>query len=833
MPPKPTFRHIKIDGYYQVDDYKSPKMGNSPPVKVHTNRRSHGNKLLRHLNIIQQQFEALKGGPLAEGIVQDDAIYVEFVSELNFEPAFNSFESNAAQPKYRLLSIKKEKHGEDIRYRTNVMLTEGGISHFYKKINEYISENVERNGEQTETPKNNKLVSNIEAIKLATLEAFWMEPDKVPFPEKDEIVWWEVWFRKKAGDTAQEADKEKITRQLRSIGAEVASHEINFPEHFVKLVKATAQQLYNSVYLLDNLAELRKPKETADFFQNLNYSERESAVQELLSRVRSHVNEESVAVCILDTGIQRLHPLLKDFLSEDALYSYNYDWGIHDSIGHGTGMAGLVLYGDLTEALAANNSIDIYHCIESYKLINHQIPHKPELYGAVTIEAVNTPVINAPERPRIFCMAVTDKDEALYGRPSSWSAALDSIVFGNEGSDQQLFFVSAGNVHIQKAEDYTDKNVYESVHDPAQAFNAITVGAYTEMDCFDSEEFPGTQLLAPKGGMGASNSSSIIWENDWPIKPEVVMEGGNLLKQDDDIITAHSLRLLTTNNNSLNTPFQTFGDTSGATALASNFAALLKNQYPDLWPETIRGLMVHSADWTPQMLQGRTLKEFSTLPVIEKRNLLRSFGYGVPDLDKALYSAGSSLTLIAERTLKPFRKQGSDIKYDEVHFFEFPWPVDVLQDYLTDADVKLNVTLSYYIEPNPGSRTYSNNFSYRSHGLRFNVIKPGEDKDTFLKRINKNAREEGEKGFTSEDWIIKEQSRNSGSIHRDFWIGSGADLSTRNCIAVYPVSGWYKTRKKLQKYDTAVRYSLIVTIEAPEVDVDIYTPVANTVAITT
>ena len=43
-------------------------------------------------------------------------------------------------------------------------------------------------------------------------------------------------------------------------------------------------------------------------------------------------------------------------------------------------------------------------------------------------------------------MACTDKDQAYYGRPSSWSASLDKIIFGNEEEnlEKQLFFVSGG-----------------------------------------------------------------------------------------------------------------------------------------------------------------------------------------------------------------------------------------------------------------------------------------------------------------------------------------------------------------------------------------------------
>ena len=189
-------RHIKIEGYSQTDEYVSPKRGNSPPIKVQ-DRRVHGSKIREHINRIKEQFDSLKEVNLPDGIVRDDAIYVEFISDYNFEPAFDSLNSDAKIPKFQLLNIKKETTEEGYRYRVNVMLTEGGISHFLTKVNEYISENTVYKGEETQTPKNNKLISNIETIQLATLEAFWTEPHENPFPEENEVVWWEVWFRRK------------------------------------------------------------------------------------------------------------------------------------------------------------------------------------------------------------------------------------------------------------------------------------------------------------------------------------------------------------------------------------------------------------------------------------------------------------------------------------------------------------------------------------------------------------------------------------------------------------------------------------------------------------
>ena len=52
-------------------------------------------------------------------------------------------------------------------------------------------------------------------------------------------------------------------------------------------------------------------------------------------------------------------------------------------------------------------------------------------------------------------------------------------------------------------------------------------------------------------------------------------------------------------------------------------------------------------------------------------------------------------------------------------------------------------------------------------------------------------------------------------------------LTVGACIAVYPASGWWKTRPALERYDRAARYALIVGIKAPEADVDLYAEVAS------
>ncbi|MBY0426340.1 MAG: hypothetical protein K2Q22_11935, partial [Cytophagales bacterium] len=145
-----------------------------------------------------------------------------------------------------------------------------------------------------------------------------------------------------------------------------------------------------------------------------------------------------------------------------------------------------------------------------------------------------------------------------------------------------------------------------------------------------------------------------------------------------------------------------------------------------------------------------------------------------------------------------------------------------------DKDVILKVTLSYFIEPNPGNRQYASNFSYHSHELDFKLIKPLEKIEEFKRRVSKPLIEnEADEipDMTGEEWTIKERIRSKGSVKKDFIRTSGTELSMRNTLAIYPKNGWYRLRKKLEKYDSIVRYSLIVSIETENNDVDIYTPV--------
>lgn len=809
--------HIFLNGHTSSFPY-STHGGGGFNLNLRSNRQQHGSRILQSFNEAVEDF--------SEGDLDYEFVYIEFESAINFELTFDRFED--AGGNIRLASCKAifdtdTNNEEQVIYKIAVYLNKHAVSTFLDKIEKYINEDTPGG-----KPKNQNLIANIENIRAATLESFWQETE-IEFPELNQNVWWEVWF--------SNVNSEEITASIRSFrqnGLIVNERILEFPENTVGLVKGTPEQLASTLLYQDNLAELRKPIETSDFFTNLDKTWEGDFIDDLKVRINNEINQSDVVVCLLDSGVNRVNPLLEDLIPSRNLDSINPEWTNSDSYphGHGTPMAGLILYGDLNEPLSSSDVVNITSNIESIKIIDAGTANDPDLYGKITLEAIASAEIINPRSKRIVCLAVTAPDHEYLGRPSSWSAAIDQKLFGSidERNDNTLVLISGGNLPLNDRLTYPLANDDFSVQDPAQTFNAITVGSYTNKDRINSQEFPGAELLAQRGQMSPCNSTSVNWNKRWPRKPDIVFEGGNDGIFNSGILDHDSLKLLSTGVGGVGRSWlTTFSDTSASVALASKFASELYQKYPSYKPETIRALIIHSADWNNAMLNNINLEDLSSE---EKWNLISKVGYGIPSLESAKYSAENSLTMIAERSLKPYKYEDSRAKTNEFNLFDLPWPTDILTD-LAELNVKLKITLSYYIEPNPGNRLYASDQSYKSHGLRFKMIDRNEGLERFKARVSRSIREEQEDYIQEgrENWLLGSQVRDKGCIHKDLWIGSAADLALRNKIAIYPVGGWWKNRKKLMRYDCNVDYSLIISIETESTEVDIYNEVLSQIPI--
>lgn len=758
-----------------------------------------------------------------QGLESGLGLQIQFVSQPDVELAFQSL-ANESQH-IELLSVRHEGS----HTYANVFVPDGKLAHFEKYITEYLEEKKDKNGKPHD---HRALLNTIESIRAAEVRALWTD-DLALLPEvSSESFWWEVWLPVRGQRQAVVNDFKKMVALAECT---VSEQQFEFPERTVLLLYGSEQQLARSVLTLNCVAELRRAKETAEFFDEMGIEEQREWQDELQERTRfAHDGDETPRICLLDSGVNRGHPLLEPLLATEDMHSAEPSGLTDDTANHGTGMAGLAAYGDLTEAIESDFPVDIRHRLESVRLVADAGANdgSASLHASLFSDAVARPEIAFPGRKRIFCSAVTASDYRDRGRPSSWSAAVDSLAADadNTGQFPRLFILSAGNTNDVGAWDtYPDSLSTNLIHDPGQAWNALTVGACTHKS--DTKD-PGYTTVAAPGGLSPYTTTSSAWESAWPLKPEVVLEGGNLGYNRYGPVGMSSLHLLSTHNQPLDRLFTTFNATSAASALCARMAAQISTAYPTLRPETIRALIVHSAEWTEAMRAmylsaGRapTKQDYATL--------IRHCGWGEPDLERALWSVSNSLTLVIEDLVHPYKKEPGKIATRDMNLHTLPWPREELEA-LQHARVQMRVTLSYFVEPNPSARGSASKFHYPSHRLRFDAQRPLETTEDFVARVNAAAQREDEGDqVNSKDpnWYLGDRQRHRGSLHQDVWEGTAAELASRGFIAVYPAVGWWRTRPALERYDLPARYSLVVSIRTAETEIDLYNAIANQMAI--
>ncbi len=835
-------RHFILEEVTETEAYRS-RGGGSRSTVPPRNRIEHGGALRQQINALGVKAASARDTQRAAGIEENFGLQVEFESFPDIALAFESL----ARERWGIELLNVRQEGD--RTSATVFVPDGKLDHFEGLIRDYLAERRDSAGRARD---NQRLIDAIQQIRAASLRALWTDAAEA-FPDDGEgPFWWEVWLPVRRQRQAVVA---AFRQRAEAQGMRTAQGELAFPERTVLLVHASAEQMRRSIVTLNSIAELRRAKETAEFFDketaeffdSLRPEEQGEWLDDLLARTRFSSDGDGVPyVCLLDTGVNRGHPLLSHALTANDLHTVEPAWGTDDADGHGTEMAGLALAGNLTALLAGSNPVQIDHRLESVKLLPRGGAGgtNSRHHGLLTVEAVARPEITAPSRHRVFGMAVTARDNRDRGRPSAWSAALDSLAADADGygANPRLLIVSAGNVVDPNAwSRYPASNDSDGVHDPAQAWNALTVGACTDLTRITEKNATSYTPIAPAGGLSPFSTTSLTWQRYWPLKPDVVLEGGNAARDPLSAVWMPSLNLLTTHHpatgrdrppwpaDRLLTPTNA---TSAATALASRLAAQVMAVYPDLWPETVRALIVHSAEWTSAM-KRMFLPKNRNPSKKDHQDLLQRCGFGLPDLDRALWSVENSLTMVIQEGLHPFKREpGKRPSLRDMHLHNLPWPEDILES-LGETQIEMRVTLSYFIEPNPSQRGIGSRYRYASHGLRFDVKRPLETVDAFRRRINVAARDEEEGTHRSGGdpaWLIG-HGRHRGSLHGDIWRGSAADLASRGHIAVYPALGWWKTRHALERYDKAARYALVISIKAPETDVDLYAEVANRVGI--
>jgi hypothetical protein len=347
-------------------------------------------------------------------------------------------------------------------------------------------------------------------------------------------------------------------------------------------------------------------------------SSHSSEIDDNLKEFHPHLQENSSTVCVIDSGVERDHPLLQGVIDEIVDFTEGSGDG-HDSDGHGTFVTGLVAYGDSFHNEMHHPDIRVVVA----KVMNRD--------GEQTdLENMLPEVVRRFYRKaRIFNMSISKEDCCRPG-DTELASTIDEL----EREYDILFCIPTGNLslddiqrHINHGEEYPsyfDRGECLLLQ-PGEACNAITVGSIAR------DESPVS--LAKKG-----EPSPFTRRGPTPemrIKPDFVEFDGNVaaFTRSNGVYVDEDLSISTISlNSSFEKGYLTVDNgTSFAAPLVSRYAAKLMQHFPRASPNLIKALLLNSIAY----------REFSRFDK-------RIFGHGRPILENAMYSMPFKVTYYLE-----------------------------------------------------------------------------------------------------------------------------------------------------------------------------------------
>ncbi len=819
-------RHVVVDSEITVQSYVVHPQNRGARRPRVADRSSHGNRVIGQFNEAARLSANSMNRDEIDAVGSTLGILIEIQSPPGFLLQLDGIDaarSGIEVRNVRTTGTEDVDESGNVAEIATVFIPERSIGTFLAKLRAYVEEDTAKG-----FPRYRDLVEKIDAIRAATVRALWTDPE-AEFPSEDEINWWEIWLRHTDG-----AELRSLQTYCERHNLSVGGQKLVFDDRALALVQGTAGQMADLVEAVREVSEFRRPHLDFISIPDLPNIQQADLVDTLIQRT-SQPDGEPVWVTLLDTGLNAEHPLIRSFVDHSSLYAFEPAWGTDDHDGHGTEMAGFVLYGDLGHVLGAHGSRSVVCRLESVKVLHPPgfNPNPPEIWGLVSAAAIAAPEADHPSRRRLFFSAVTAIDTAKRGAPTSWSAAIDALAAGRSidvdddgigylagGTGARLVVISGGNANYDTSQALHDVSDLAPVQDPAQSWNAITVGGFTNRTHGPEDaHLP----YGAQGDLSPHSSTSVTFDPQWPLKPDVVFEAGNVsINEAGDEQPTNQLDLVTLNRDVAAGAFTYSRGTSAASAQVSHLLATVLAEYPTYRKETVRGLVIHCSSWTPKMeehFRGAHTKG-------QRTRLVRRYGFGVPDPVKLLRSADDHATLVIESSIRPF----SGGSMNEIHFHQLPWPSAILEE-LGESRVRMRVTLSYFVEPNPGRRGWRGRYRYASHQLRFELRRPGESVADFQKRLNKAALDEHEvkpaSPAFSDRWFLGPESRNRGSIHSDIWEGPASELAECGYVCVFPIGGWWKDQPKRDRSQDGANYSLLVTLDVSDYEIDVYSLVSS------
>lgn len=363
---------------------------------------------------------------------------------------------------------------------------------------------------------------------------------------------------------------------------------------------------------------------------------------------------------VIDSGVQRGHPLIGPTLGDSEVFSdpeHEFITGGPDdgdtTGGHGTGVSGIAIYGDVAECVKTQ-LFQPQVWLFSARVTNEKNEYKPELLLDNQIEkAIDYFVRNYPNC-KVINISLGDSQLIYQDGEKQFrlAARIDEIAYRLQDKNI-IFVISAGNFWYDSesreliARDYPNYLLSEKAQiiEPATAAIALTVGSLSMGK--GSGDYPNDarRRAIAKVEKYPSPFTRTGFGVDGMIKPELVEFGGDFVLDGDRVIEHDWGAAMMTLKKDFqgSSLFKFYNGTSFSAPRVANLAAQLFNKFPNATSNLIRALIADSAQLPthlPDSLHGDSAKQL--------KKQLKIYGYGKPDFERAAYSRQNQVLLLED-----------------------------------------------------------------------------------------------------------------------------------------------------------------------------------------
>jgi Subtilase family len=367
-----------------------------------------------------------------------------------------------------------------------------------------------------------------------------------------------------------------------------------------------------------------------------------------------------VGVVVIDSGVAEGHPLLAPVLLDAQSFLGGSSSDVDaETPGHGTGVAGIAVYGDVGAAIRTRE-FRPEASLFSARVLDDRCHYDEDRLAESQLREVVEYFVGHYEAARVFNLSLGNSNRPY--RPRSYQSRLAAVVdeLAVEFRDRRILFViSSGNLPVgpthpfDEIRDQYPRYLLDSpeggVLDPATSAISLTVGGISYgLGRGDHGDY--RLGLAVGGEEGwPSPFTRVGLGVDGAIKPDVVDYAGASRIGVGGLWAQPGNAGVPTTNRDFAPPegqlFRTVAGTSYAAPRVSNLAAHLCREFPNASANLIRALIVQSAE--VPLDRPNAINE---LPEWDA-DVLRLYGHGQPSYDRARYSERSEVLLLADEVI--------------------------------------------------------------------------------------------------------------------------------------------------------------------------------------